>query len=121
MLRITGVGLLALSLFTLPAFAETPQEPVTPRTAETAVPEVAEPTDTQCTNVPETLPTPKFLTEVCVATCTEGPDQICTGSSCTATDQACPGTQGFCFSPEEGFKVCGACQFPLPCSGGLCP
>ena len=45
----------------------------------------------------------------CTAQCEIGADRTCYGDPCSAVNQNCPGTRGYCYSPSEGFVYCGSC------------
>ncbi len=88
---------LCLVLFAMPALAESSDETAT------------EPTETAQLERSE-APVPEAgIQAVCTAECEYGPDQTCTGASCSAVNQACPGERGYCWGSDTGTRYCQSC------------
>lgn len=99
---------LCLTLLAMPALAE-PQDEAGTEPTETAQPERAE------------SPTSSAQIQAeCTAECEYGPDQTCTGASCSAVNQDCPGERGYCWGSDTGTRYCDACPCfaKIRCPGG---
>lgn len=88
---------LCLFLCAMPALAEPSHEAGTEPT-ETAQPEPSEASTSSAGLLAE-----------CTAECEYGPDQTCTGTSCSAVNQACPEERGYCWGSVSGYKYCQSC------------